>query len=275
MSKYKRESPRKDLVKYERNLAEYPFFYPGRGKTPAKMEHTFKIKDKNGKEIGEGSITVKNGEGIPGPLEQDLVFVFSKLFEEQGYPKKTKFATHEVAKKMKRKWGGTTKEQIREGVRTIKETNCILKGIGHGPMVSAETGFHLIDRYDFYDYKDDLKKGIPYTAAKEVNFIKFSDVMREAIIRNHWKLMDSKIYFSLPSGLPRTLYLYLEKKGLWKKHLYSEKIKSLANHLGLDMKQKFHRLRETIDKTIGVLEEAKVISCGEDKDKRIFSPYKN
>ena len=274
MGKYKRESPRKDLVKYERNLAEYPFFYPGRGKTPTKMEHTFKIKDKNGEEIGEGSITVKNGGGIPGPLEQDLTFVFSKLFEEQGYPERVKFTTYKIAKEIKRSQGGRTRKQIREGVRTIKETNCILKGIGHGPMVSAEIGFNIIDNYSFYDYKDDLKKGIPYTAAKEVNFIRFSNVMREAIIRNHWKLMDSKIYFSLPSGLPRTLYLYLEKKGLWKKHLYSEKIESLANHLGLDMGQEFHRLRETIDKVIGVLEEAKVISCGRDKDKRIFSPYK-
>lgn len=274
MGKYKRESPRKDLVKYERNLAEYPFFYPGRGKTPTKMEHTFEVKDKNGEVIGEGSVAVRNGEGVPGPLEQDLTFVFSKLFEEQGYPEKVDFATHKIAEKMKRKWGGKTKEEIREGVRTLTESFYILKGIGHGPMVSAETGFHLIDSYDFYDYKDDLKKGIPYTAAKEVNFIRFSNVMKEAIIRNHWKLMDSKIYFSLPSGLPRTLYLYLEKKGLWKKHLYSEKTKSLANHLGLNMKQEPYRLDETIDKAIDVLEEAKVISCGRDKDKRIFSPYK-
>ena len=86
--------------------------------------------------------------------------------------------------------------------------------------------------------------------------------------------MDSKIYFSLPSGLPRTLYLYLEKKGLWKKHLYSEKIKSLANHLGLDMGQDISHLRRTIDKAIDDLEEAKVISCARNKDKRIFSPYK-
>jgi len=275
MSKYKRESPRKDLVKYERNLAEYPFFYPGRGKTPTKMVHTFEVKDKNGEVIGEGSIAVKNGEGIPGPLEQDLTFVFSKLFEEQGYPKKVEFTSRKVVEKMKRKWAGKTKEEIQEGVKTLMESSYILKGIGHGPMVSVETGFHLIDAYDFYEYKDDLKKGIPYTAAKEVNFIKFSDVMREAIIRNHWKLMDPKIYFSLPSGLPRTLYLYLEKKGLWKKYIYSEKIRSLANHLGLNMKQELHRLAETIDKAIDVLEKAKVISCGEDKDKRIFSPYKN
>lgn len=274
MERYKRESPRKDLVKYERNLAEYPFFYPGRGRRPTKMEHTFKIKDKNGEVIREGSITVKNGEGVPGPLEQDLTFVFSKLFEEQGYPEKIKFATHEVAKKMERKWGGRTKEQIREGVRMLTESFCILKGIGHGPMVSAETGFHLVDSYDFYDYKDDLKKGIPYTAAKEVNFIKFSDIMREAIIRRNYKLIDPKMYFSLPSGLPRTLYLYLEKKGLWKKHLYSEKIRSLANHLGLDMKQNMFELTRTIDKAIRVLEKVKIISCGKDKDKRIFSPYK-
>jgi len=274
MGKYKRRSPRTDLVKYESNLAEYPFFYPGRGKTPPKMEHHFEIKSKSKEAIKKGGITVKNAEGIPGPFEQDLVFIFSKLYEEQGYPEKIKFATHRVAERMGRKWGGRTKEQIREGVRTLQETNYILKVIGQGPMV-GEMGFHITDGYTFYDHEEHLvKKGIPYTAAKEVNYIRFSDLMREQIKKNCYKLMDPTIYNSLPCGLPRYLYLYLEKKGLWKKGLYSEGIKKLANHLGLEMEQDFRHLRRTVDGAIDTLKEKKVISCGRDQDKRIFSPYK-
>ena len=273
MGKYKRESPRNDLVKYEQNFAEYSPFYPGRGKTPPIMEHNFDIKNRNGDITGKGSITVKNAEGIPGPFEQDIFFVFSKLFEEQGYPKEIKFATHGVAERMERKWSGRTKEQIQEGVRTIKETNYIFRGIGRGPMI-GEMGFNLFDGYTFYERKEHLtKKGIPYTAAKKVNYVSFSDIMKEAIKTRNYKLMDPTIYFSLPSGLPRTFYLYLEKKGLWKTHFYREKIKSLSNHLGLDIDQNIYELTRTIDKTIDILKKKKVISCGRNEDKRIFSTY--
>ena len=274
MGKYKRELPRKDLVAFERNMAEWPFYYPGRGKTPPKMEHNFDIKNRNGVITGKGNITVENAEGIPGPFEKDLVFIFSKYYREQGNPKEIEFSRYGIAKDLGKKWNGRTKEQINKGVICLYKTSNIIRGIGQGPL-TVEMGFHTIEGYTFYERKEHLvKKGIPYTAAREVNYARFSDLMREAFEKRIFKLMDPAIYLSLPCGLSRYLYLYLEKKGLWKKGLWPEKIRSLSNHLGLNMEQNIYELTRTIDRAIDTLKKKKVISCGRNEDKRIFSPYK-
>ncbi len=246
---------KKELVRYEGNLAQYPIFSRKRRKGKKWGKFTFPVKNKKGKYIREGKLTIEGPIGELGPMAQDLWVLILSYFDKEKYPEKIGYSIYEMAKDLGLSYGGKTVKRIRKNLVSLWKTGIHFEGLFWDRTAHIDAYFHLINSLIFYDYKTDPQKGIPSREAREINIITIDPDLRKSIEKGYYKLIDSKLYFDLPSGLPRSIYIYLEKKGLWSKGKWIEGVKSFANYLGLKQDQDTYHLERTITSGITPLKK--------------------
>jgi len=78
----------------------------------------------------------------------------------------------------------------------------------------AETGFHILETYRFYDDEQKRQKGERGQLGLPIGYFTWSEELWKSLQSGFIKRLDTSVYFSLKSNLARRLYRYADK------HLY-------------------------------------------------------
>lgn len=122
------------------------------------------------------------------------------------------FTFYEVASFMKISTGGKNIKKIKDAVRELKTTqyfsfaNGTIYDRGKGSYIkSKEVGISLLTDYGFESKRKEKSRKV-----EEKNWVKFNPLIIDNIKYEYIKYLNHNLYFSLPSGLSRGLYSYLE-----------------------------------------------------------------
>jgi len=259
-------------TKIEGNLVEYlPFDHADR-KRDEEITRTFDVEDPTTGEIIQAGLTIRNPKGIFGDREQDLVVVIHKLLQEDNYPEALVFSVCEMENIMGIGHGGWQEKWTREGLISLHESGLVYDGLFKAGKIRLTLHVHFLEELVFYDLKEDKPVGIAQQQARKINILVLNRIFLKSLKAPYYANVYHEAYFSLPSGLPRALYLRLCKKNLWRTGHWKENYRVIANHLGMNLKQDKRHIIRTLDKAFNVLARRKLITCTREKEDYIFEP---
>lgn len=122
------------------------------------------------------------------------------------------FTLYELARFMKLSTGGREITKIKDAIRELKSAQYFSMANGsiydkskNKYVTSKERGLSLI-----LDYGFDLEKKEKNKIIEDKNWVQFNKLVIDNIKYEFIKYLNSETYFTLPSGLTRGLYTYLE-----------------------------------------------------------------
>ena len=238
----------------EGNLLEYPIFSMERKRvSETSVEFVWKEKAGSGEVIAERKFRVSCTYGIPNAFDLDVFNGIMRIYVKQKgeYEKnEVHFTIYEISKELGIELTGARIRRIRESLRRMHHTSLLFENAFLSRKEHTTKGVHLIVRFEYYEKRK---------AERLINAIKvvLDDELVSSIERNYFKLIDFDTYTSLPAGLPRRLYEYLEKKK-YRKTQFEIGIKKLAQRIPLKTR-KVSQLKELLERANGELKERDVI----------------
>lgn len=194
------------LVKYEGNIAEYPFFLLSkREKSLCTLRKYL---------FGEGrSLIIENSYGIPTAFDADVLMALSYIGSQtDSLDKKIHFTIKELAEIMGCKDRQRVKKSIICLLRTIYTSEgTILTKTGNKNIYLDHTMiFHIVDTASLID----TQKKIICNSEKvrEKTWVKFNEYFINNFISNYVQYINIEVYLALKTPTAKRLYIYLEKK---------------------------------------------------------------
>ena len=227
--KQKSKRSKKDIVKWDQNLSEYPLFVPLKGsKRPIEVE--LRIGD-------NGYLKITSVDGVPGAFDADVLFAIAYIAQEHDLFKENTavhFSFNEVAKILGLKTG-FDRLKIKESLQRWFNTSIYLKELyrKEGKLVTQEVWLHPIQKLEMYS--EEMRKDMHYRAknrfkAKDYTWIKFEPMIVRSVLAGYAKIVDLKYFRELKNPFSKRLYLYLEKK-LGNQLMFSISFKKLCEIL--------------------------------------------
>ena len=246
---------RKEFALIEGNILESPIFTLSDKNIGKKAEYQWQHKNKLGNVIEKEKISIEAPKGLPISFDQDVFNAIMKIYNYQKetgeYNKKeVHFTDYEIAKVLQIHFSGERLKRIRESYNRMVHTTIAFEKsfLESGEKITRVV--HLLANVEHYE----KKKG-----DREINITKviLDDILINSIERRYFKLIDFKKYIALPSGLPRRLYEYLEKKK-YQKSYFEIGIRKLAQRIPLKTK-KPSQIKQYLDGANEKLKEQKII----------------
>lgn len=183
----------------EKNLLQLSLFYFGRGRPKETVVEW------------EGSDGVCRLEcvckyGVPGAFDQDVYTATLRVWVEQDMPHECiKLTYSDIARILKLKSSKNSVGKIKKSLEKLGQARYELKRcfIKHNGDKDEVVHFSLFDAVVLHNRK---KTSAKYTE------LYFPDLIRENLEAKYYQRLDMAWYRALPSGLPRRLYEYLEKR---------------------------------------------------------------
>ncbi|MFD3158711.1 replication initiator protein A (plasmid) [Haloimpatiens sp. FM7330] len=126
------------------------------------------------------------------------------------------FTLYELAKFMKVTISGNMFDKLKEAIIQLKTTQYFSFGCGtiydkkiDDYIVSRTKGISLIDDFEITEIMDCVKNARK-KLGKQKCWVKFNNLIIDNIKCQYIKFLNPTLYFSLPSGLTRRLYSYIE-----------------------------------------------------------------
>ena len=230
MSKSKKENINNQML-MELNVLEGPLFkFDKSPKEQTKMEeYTLEWSDSRGL---KRRLHMTSPLTLPRQREMDTLFALVELFIRQNSPitydvgtnefnissHRVYFSFYELLKHMGKDTGGAAVESLKQAIRILKSTTYMsqLNGVFFDKgeekyIVSKEKGFSLINDYSFDSKKKENREGF-IEEEQEKNWIELNSLIIKNIKQGYFKYLDHNVFYSLPSGLTRRLYAYVEKQ---------------------------------------------------------------
>lgn len=246
---------KKEFALLEGNILEFPIFILGKKETGKIKEYKWEKKNALNKVIEQQKIIVKSTDALPNAFDLDVFNALMKMYtiqrETQKYGKdEIHFTVYEVAKELQIPYEGRRISRIKESLMRMVHTSIDFEKSFIEDKAKVTRVVHLLANVEYYEQK----KG-----NREINMTKviLDDILVNSIEKKYFKLIDFKKYIALPSGLPRRLYEYLEKKK-YQKSYFEIGIKKLAQRIPLKTK-KPALIKRYLDKANKKLKEQKII----------------
>ena len=238
----------------EGNLLEYPIFSMLRKKVEdTSVEYVWLEQDSLGKPLKEEKLRVNCVYGIPNAFDLDVFTAIMRIYlKQRGEHKKNEIhlTVYQVMKELSIEKTGLRARRIRDSLVRMANTTLNFDKSFYAEKSRVTKIVDLLVSLEYYE----RQKG-----NKLINAIRITldEELVSSIERNYFKLIDFEIYKSLPSGLPRRLYEYLEKKK-YRKVQFEIGVRKLARRIPLKT-GKMSQLRGLLDKANGELKKKEVI----------------
>ena len=253
---------KKDLVKVEGNICEYPFFTfskaEGRGEKKIYKFNPVILED--GK-IEEKTLTLEAfTHGLPSGFDMDVLMAISRIgTEADTLTERTYFTLYEIAKRL----GIPDKEiKIKEAIRRMYYVNCVSeyciltidqKG-RKKKYLKKEDLFHIFDSVSFLDVKEEKNR----RKSKEETYVRFNEFFVKNFFSGYFQYLDFSKYLDLETPMAKRLYIYLSKKRFGRSD-FKISIMKLADIMPIEA-EKIFKIRQILKKTCERLINQKVIS---------------
>lgn len=259
---------KRELVKVEGNLIEYPFFHLG-GRKNIVVSKKYEIGDivlENGTTV-KRKLTIENINGIPGPYDQDVLMGILRIGTKKNkLTEDIPLTVYEVAKEI---GDIRNRMRIRKSIEKLTSTTYISKQVVL--VKENNTKYYLDDIFHILESATFLDKATHENTRKsnEITKVRFNKFFINNFLNDYYKYVDLKKYFEIGSPTAKKLYLYLEKKK-FKKDFYQIKLDNLARILPIES-NKHYQIRWILKKAHEKLIEHSIIkSFKYDKDKVVY-----
>ena len=213
---------KKEQVKIESNLIEnLPIHF---SRKPNKWKEKEIVKLKNGELI----VRQHRDLGYFYPFDVDVLMATWAICGQCGYEQKFPATAQQVRKKLQLKTSGKNLKMVAMSLLRLSQTGLEYKGSFYDFNTQKYTGhasFHVLEFY-FFDKEERKLRHVTMKEIFKLSYIKFSDIIFDSFLKGYFKYIDFNTYLSLPSGLTRMTYLYIEKR-LGKKETYAENIEGV------------------------------------------------
>lgn len=256
----------------EGNLLEYPIFSMERRKVSRTTdEYTWIEKDNVGRIVIERKFKIECVRGIPSVFDMNVFNGIMRIYvKKRGLYKKNEihFTIYELIKEINLPiHDGKVAKDVKESLERMVNTTLHFENAFFVEKERTTVIVHLLVRIEVYEKQ---------RGNRLINMIKvvLDDELVNSIERNYFKLIDFDVYNSLPSGLPRRLYEYLEKKK-YKKNQFEIDIRKLAKRMPLKT-PKISQLKELLERANNELKEKGIIDKWKyDKNNVVYSFHKS
>ena len=247
----------------ENNLLQLGLFYFGK-KNPPKQIITEWSDSK-----GNYKLTCTSKYTVPGGMEQDVFTATMRIWVKRGMPSNVIEVNYsEIARELNLKpseWNKEIKKSLdRLGQARYELQQCFVEAGENGERKQVDAHFSLYNSLLLFS------KGKDNNCRRSKSLIEFHEAIRKNLEAKYYQILDIKVYRSLPSGLSRRLYEFLEKrryhniKGIFK---ISEEL--ICRWLPVNDKHVTNR-RKTLTKTAQPLIDKGYLSSYEfDKNKKL------
>ena len=249
-----RQKEKQEYTLMEGNLLEYPIFSMERRRVDKEVEeYIWKERNSVGEVIHLRKFRVSSTCGVPNAFDFNVFNAIMRTYvkKKQVYKKnETHFTVYEVAKELDLACTGPQIKRIKESLIRMSHTTLLFEHTFYEEKENVTKTVHLIANLEYYE----KQKG-----NRVINMIKvvLDDELVNSIERKYFNLIDFRLFKSLPSGVPRRLYEYLEKKK-YRKNQFEIGIKNLAKRVGLKT-SKISQLKELLEKASNELKEEGII----------------
>lgn len=263
------EEQKKKYAIIEGNLLEYPIFSMQKSRDKTTEEYIWREKDIAGRIMAERRLKVDCVEGIPNFFDMDVFNGIMRIFtKKMGLYKKDEahFTIYELIREMNLPvHDGMVAKRTWESLKRMAKTSLHFEDAFYKEKEKVTKIVHLLVRIEIYE----KQKG-----DRLINMIKvvLDDELVSSIERKYFNLIDFDVYNSLPSGLPRRLYEYLEKKK-YRKDQFEIEIRKLAGRIPLKTR-KISQLKELLGKANRELKQKEIIDDWEFKKSNIVYHFK-
>lgn len=211
-------------VKLEGNIIEnLPIIY----------SHKTNLKElKKTISLNIGTLTIRYHKDL-GPLvgfDLDTLIATSLICAEHGYTQKFPATAQRVRETLKLSKCGENINRVGESLLRLAGTFLQFHGSFYdfnNHRYAGTAAFHILSYYFFSKAE---RKNVTMKELFENSFIEWDSLVYTNLMEGYFKYINTEIYFSLPSGITRGTYLYLEKR-LGKKEFYSENLKNLIKNI--------------------------------------------
>lgn len=258
----------REYVIMEGNILEYPIFKIAREKKEKRDEYKWDEKDAKGNLVKRNKFIIEGTRGLPGSFDLDVFNAMMRIYlKHRDVYKKNEvhFTVYEIAKELGIILSGELVNRIRDSLLRMSHTILDFENTFYIEKEKLTRVVHLIGNLNYYE----KKKG-----NRVINMVKaiLDDEVVGSIERNYFKLIDFGTYKSLPPGLPRRLYEYLEKKK-YQKDRFEIGVKKLAERIPLKTK-KISQIKGYLDKAHGELVNQGVIDRWEYKQSNVIYHFR-
>ncbi|MBU3912477.1 MAG: hypothetical protein KKE50_00130 [Nanoarchaeota archaeon] len=258
---------KRELVKVEGNLIEYPFFHlGGRKDIVVSKKHEFgEVVLEDGTTV-KRNFTVENVKGIPGPYDQDVLMAILRIGTKKNkLTEDIPLTIYEVAKEID---GLKHRTRVKKSIEKLASTTYISKQVvlikENGTKYYLDDIFHILESATFLDSSQKNKR-----KSNQFTKVRFNRFFITNFLNDYYKFIDFGKYLSLGSPAAKKLYLYLEKKK-FNKDTYQISLDNLARILPIES-NKHYQIRWILKKAHEKLIEHLVIKSFEfKKDKVVY-----
>lgn len=191
----------------DKNLLQLSLFCYSRGKA-RKKRMSITWKDSSGK----CELRCVCDHGVPGAFDQDTYTAVMRLWIKNGMPNNgLEINYSDIARELnllpeKNYVKQIRKSLLRLGGARYEFIQCFLRPKDNGELERITTQFSLFDSTSLFDYREGKSKKNSYSR------LYFSKEIQRNLEKKYYQLLDMAWYRMFPSGLPRRLYEYLEKR---------------------------------------------------------------
>lgn len=168
---------------------------------------------------------------LPRQMEMDVMYGLVELFIQQLSPisyntdneeycinsNRVYFSLYGLLNHMGKEITGPNAENLKKSIRILRHTNymSMKNGVFYDKeknkyIIDNENGFSLITKYSF-ESKKKVKNNENIAEINELNWVEFDSLIINNIKKGFFKYLNHDIYYSIPTGLTRRLYAYLER----------------------------------------------------------------
>jgi hypothetical protein len=263
MEKEMHKNKKKTYNIIEGNILEYPVFSMQKSRSQNIAEYVWEERGLERKKITKRKFVIGCEIGLPNYFDMDVFNGIMRLFvrRENGETNKIYFTVYELMKELKISVNGTNVKRIKGSLERMAKTSLHFENSFLESKEKVTKIISLLTELECYEQKKGQRLINVMKVELDKNIFKSID-------RKYYKLIDFDIYTSLPAGLPRRLYEFLEKKK-FRKSKFKIDIRKLARRIPLKT-QKISMLKKYISKTNNELVKAKVIDKWEYKSRSMI-----
>lgn len=224
MYNHKNKHPKK--IKLEGNIIEnLPIIYSH--KTNLKTEQLKRVIN-----LKEGTLIVRYHKDL-GPLvgfDLDTLITVSLICAQYNYIKKFPATAQLIRKILGLYKCGENINRVGESLLRLAGTFLQYNGSfydykNHKHVCTA--AFHILS---YYFFNKEEKKNVTMKELFQNSYIEWDSLIHSNLLEGYFKFINTEVYFSLPTGITRGAYLYLEKR-LGTKESYSENLKNILKNV--------------------------------------------
>ena len=217
---------KKEQIKIESNLIE---------SLPIRFSR--KPKRWNEREIinlNQGTLIVRYHKdlGFFIPFDMDVLMTTWALCRENNYTKKFPATVQKIREKLHLPKGGNKINNIVKSILRLALTGLEFNGSFYDLNTQkyiSHKGFTVLE-FNFISKKERTIRHVTMQEIFKMSYIELSTNVFESFLNGYFKYIDFDTYLSLPYGLSRMTFLYLEKR-LGKKETYSENIEGILKSI--------------------------------------------